>query len=127
MKEGSNKTAKRKNDKKIKEKYEKQRKARIIQERREDKDRIKLFVTGKKMDLGLLAVILILLTVGLIMILSASAPYALRTEDNSYYYFEKQLTFAIIGLVLMFIVSKIDYRIFNSRISYLAYIRWAPA
>lgn len=99
MKEGSKKTAKKKDD------------------------RIRLFVFGKKMDWGLLAVIFVLLTVGLIMILSASAPFALRTEGDSYYYFEKQLLFAGIGIVVMFIVSKIDYRIYNSRLSYLAYLR----
>ena len=85
-------------------------------------NRIHFFVKGRKMDLGLVAIVLILVTVGLIMLLSASAPYALRTENDSYFYFTKQLKFAIAGIVLMFIISKIDYRILNSRISYLAYI-----
>lgn len=85
-------------------------------------NKIHLFIRGRKMDFGLLAIVLILVTVGLIMLLSASAPYSLRTENDSYFYFMKQLKFAVAGIVLMFIISKIDYRILNSRISYLAYI-----
>ncbi len=88
-----------------------------------NEDRVRLFVKGKSLDYGLLAVVFILLTVGLIMLLSASAPYALRTEGDSYYYFSKQLMFVGIGVVLMFVISRIDYRIFNSRLSWLAYIR----
>lgn len=83
---------------------------------------IGLFIKGKPFDYGLFVVILILLTLGLIMILSSSAPYALRTEGDSYFYFAKQLKFAGIGIVLMIALSKIDYRILNSRISWLAYI-----
>ncbi len=125
MKESGKKATSNQKNKKLKEKYEKQRKERIKRERNEDKDRVKLFVSGKSLDLGILADILMLLTIGLIMILSASAPYSLGTEGDSYFYFKKQLYFAIAGIILMFVVSKIDYRIFNSRISYLAYIRWS--
>ena len=87
-----------------------------------NEDRVRLFVRGKSLDYGLLAVVFILLTVGLIMLLSASAPYALRTEGDSYYYFSKQLMFVGIGVVLMFVISRIDYRILNSRLSWLAYV-----
>ena len=92
-------------------------------QRVKDEDRVRLFVKGKHLDYGLLAVVFILLTIGLIMLLSASAPYALRTEGDSYYYFTKQLVFVAIGVMLMFVISRIDYRIFNSRLSWLAYIR----
>ena len=71
---------------------------------------------------GLLLIVLVLLTVGLVMILSASSAYSLRTEGDSYFYFKKQLVFAGIGLLLMFIISRLDYRILNSRLSWLAYI-----
>jgi len=83
---------------------------------------IGLFIKGKPFDFGLFIVILVLLTMGLIMILSSSAPYALRTEGDSYFYFSKQLKFAGIGIILMIALSKIDYRILNSRLSWLAYI-----
>ena len=90
------------------------------EEQNED-NRIHLFVRGKRFDFGLVAIVLILVTVGLVMLLSASAPYSLRTEGDSYFYFMKQLKFAIAGIILMFVISKIDYRILNSRIAWLAY------
>ena len=47
------------------------------------------------------------------MILSASAPSALSTTGNSYTFVIKQFAFAIIGLILMFVISKIDYRFYK--------------
>lgn len=48
------------------------------------------------------------------MVLSASSPSALaETGDDSYVYFRKQGIFAIIGLVAMLFISKIDYRIYK--------------
>lgn len=47
------------------------------------------------------------------MILSASAPSALSTTGNSYTFVKKQLAFAIVGIVLMFFISKIDYRFYK--------------
>ena len=103
-------------------KAEKRRIEKKKKERQNDENRVRLFVKGKSLDFGLLAIVLVLLTVGLIMLLSASSPYSLRTEGDSNFYFKKQLAFAGAGVVLMLIVSKIDYRIFNSRISWLAYL-----
>ena len=87
-----------------------------------ERDQLSLIVKKKALDYGLLIVVLVLLAIGLIMILSASAPYSLRTEGDSYFYVKKQLIFAVIGIVCMLVISKIDYRILNSRLSYLAYI-----
>ena len=47
------------------------------------------------------------------MILSASAPSALSTTGNSYTYVKKQFAFAVVGLILMFVISKIDYRFYK--------------
>ena len=87
-----------------------------------EKEQLKLIVKKKALDYGLLIVVLVLLAIGLVMILSASAPYSLRTEGDSYFYVKKQLIFAVVGIICMLIISKIDYRILNSRLSYLAYI-----
>lgn len=87
-----------------------------------EKEQLKLIVKKKSLDYGLLIVVLVLLAIGLVMILSASAPYSLRTEGDSYFYVKKQLIFAVIGIVCMLVISKIDYRILNSRLSYIAYI-----
>ena len=65
------------------------------------------------MDFTLLVVILLLLTIGLIMVLSASSPSALSESGDSYKYFSKQLIFAILGIVAMLFISKIDYRFFK--------------
>ena len=46
--------------------------------------------TLKPIDLGLIVAIVILLSMGLIMVLSASAPSALTYEGDSYFYFKSQ-------------------------------------
>ncbi len=66
-----------------------------------------------KMDYQFLGIILILLSFGLIMILSASSPVAFAssmTGNDSFYYFKKQLMWAIIGGFLMFVTANYDYR-----------------
>ncbi|MBR0350474.1 MAG: putative lipid II flippase FtsW [Clostridia bacterium] len=65
------------------------------------------------MDFTLIVVILLLLTIGLIMVLSASSPSALSESGDSYKYFSKQLLFAILGIIAMLLISKIDYRFYQ--------------
>lgn len=79
-------------------------------------------IKRKPFDVGLLIIVLILLGLGLIMVLSASAPYSLRTEGNSYFYFRKQAESAILGIVLMFLVSFVDYRIYKGKLANIAII-----
>lgn len=64
-------------------------------------------------DFTLLITILLLLSIGLIMVLSASAPSSLQKYGNSYKFFEKQLIFAIAGVIVMWGLSKVDYRIYQ--------------
>ena len=45
------------------------------------------------------------------MLLSASAPKAISEESSSYEYFKRQSLFALLGIVCMIILSKMDYRI----------------
>jgi cell division protein FtsW len=68
-------------------------------------------------DLPFLALVLLLTAVGLIMLLSASYASAYYNVDpdvdtggNPYYYFLKQLRFVIVGVVLMYVVSRVDYQ-----------------
>ena len=70
-------------------------------------------VSQKPFDFTLCITIFLLLSLGIVMVLSASAPSSLSTTGNSYTYVIKQVIFAIIGIVLMFIISKIDYRIYK--------------
>ena len=68
---------------------------------------------GKKsqVDFVLIIIIIILLSFGIVMVLSASAPSALAETGDSYTYVTKQIQFAVLGLAIMWIVSRIDYRI----------------
>lgn len=47
------------------------------------------------------------------MVLSASAPSAIAESGNSYSYVIQQLKAAILGIILMLIISKIDYRLYK--------------
>ena len=60
------------------------------------------------MDFTLLITVFILLGLGIITVLSASSPTALSESGNSYKYVEKQGFAAIIGVAIMFGISKIE-------------------
>ena len=64
-------------------------------------------------DFTLVITVLLLLSLGLVMVLSASSPKSLQTYSNSYHFFIRQLGFAVLGLFGMYFVSKIDYRIYQ--------------
>lgn len=71
---------------------------------------LNLFVTGS-IDIPFLAITIALLTIGLVMLFSASYPYAYYNNNHdSYYYFTRQFVFAIVGLVAMVVMSKINYK-----------------
>ena len=74
--------------------------------------RVSRFV-NQPFDFILCIVIFILLAAGVIMVLSASAPSALAEGNESYTYAGKQFMFAVIGIIAMFIISKIDYRFYK--------------
>lgn len=67
-------------------------------------------------DYTLLFVTLFLVCFGLVMIYSTSSYNASRRYDDPAYFFNRQGMFAIIGVVFMIIVSKIDYHIFIKRL-----------
>lgn len=64
-------------------------------------------------DYTLLITVLLLLTIGLIMVLSASSPTSISESGKSYKYFAKQAAFAGLGIVAMAMISKIDYRFYK--------------
>lgn len=63
-------------------------------------------------DYSLLFLTLFLVCFGLVMIFSTSSYNASRNHGNPFYYLEKQAIFAVMGTVLMIIVSKIDYHFY---------------
>lgn len=72
------------------------------------------FLAPGGMDIMFFALVLILLGIGLVMLFSASYPYAYyKYKGNSTYFFNRQLGFAIAGLIAMLIVSKVKYEYFK--------------
>lgn len=69
-------------------------------------------------DFPFLILTLLLVVVGLIMLYSASFPYANYYKGNSGYYFVRQAGFAAGGVIVMLLVSRINYFLWH-RISLL--------
>ena len=65
------------------------------------------------LDLPLLLLVIVLLTVGVIMVLSASFARAYYEGNNPTYIFTRQLIFAVTGVGLMYVVSKIRVNTFR--------------
>lgn len=63
-------------------------------------------------DYSLLAVLLFLICFGLVMLYSSSAYSALVKFGDSMYYFKRQLFFFGVGLIIMYIASRIDYHFY---------------
>ena len=64
-----------------------------------------------KMDLTFFFLVIGLLVTGLIMLFSASAPYASNYHSNSYFFITRQLSFAIVGFALMMFFSRVKYKV----------------
>lgn len=62
-----------------------------------------------KLDITFLSFVLILLTVGLVMLYSSSYAFSYNQYGNSYKFITRQAMFAAVGVVVMLVVSKIDY------------------
>ena len=84
-------------------------------QRNNQKKKVKRFskFLDNRMDYILFITVLILLSLGVIMVLSASAPSALSETSKSYTYFVRQFIFAVIGIGIMLFISKIDYRFYK--------------
>ncbi|NMB00106.1 MAG: putative lipid II flippase FtsW [Firmicutes bacterium] len=72
-----------------------------------------MFTKGGKPDLILFMAVIILLSLGLIMVFSASSVMGLADAGNPYYYVQRQTILAVAGLILLFILMKVDYHIFK--------------
>lgn len=77
--------------------------------------------TNNTFDFILFITVLLLLALGITMVLSASSPSALATTGSSYTYVLKQLLSAVIGIIAMLIISKIDYKVY-AKFYKIAYI-----
>ena len=65
-------------------------------------------------DYDLLLVIIFLMCFGLVMLYSSSAYSAQNDYNNDMFFFTRQAIIGIIGVIAMFIVSKIDYHLYGA-------------
>ncbi|MGG7143375.1 stage V sporulation protein E [Clostridium nigeriense] len=81
----------------------------------------------KSIDYALLCAILILLFIGIVMVYSSSSYYALYQKDvyNTEFYFYKEITWAIVGIVGMFTTMSIDYHVYKKWTPWLVLITLA--
>ena len=79
---------------------------------------------NNQFDFILCITIFLLLALGIVMVLSASAPASIAEGKGSYSYVSKQVIFAVIGLVLMFFISKIDYRFYKKYYWIVYFVSW---
>lgn len=63
----------------------------------------------KPFDFWIFLTVLLLLSLGIIMVFSASAPTAYNVNHDVYYFLKKQLISAILGCVAMFVALNFDY------------------
>ncbi len=77
------------------------------------KKKIRLFYTKAPFDAPFLALLLVLLTIGLVCMFSASYVNGYYREDDSYFYIKKQLIFAAIGIGAMLVFSCVDYHVWH--------------
>ncbi|WP_255883023.1 FtsW/RodA/SpoVE family cell cycle protein [Ruminococcus sp. zg-921] len=69
----------------------------------------KLFRVGAGIDMPFLILVLVLLVCGVIMMFSASYPIAYYEQENSYFYLFRQGGFALVGVLVMFAMSYLNY------------------
>lgn len=66
-----------------------------------------------KIDTRFFLLVVILLIIGLIALFSASYINAINKYENEYYYIGRQLKYVLLGLTLMFIASRVNYRVYK--------------
>ena len=93
------------------ESNEKKKKGSVLERVRK---KFRVFSVRSGLDLPFFFLILVLLTIGLVMMFSASYPYAYyNMNGDSYYFIRNQAFFAVIGVAIMIAVSYFDYHHFH--------------
>ncbi len=83
--------------------------------------RIRFWNPGEYFDYSLLFIILFLVGFGLIMVYSTSSYTSSLDYGDAAFFFKRQAAFAVLGIVTMLLVSKVDYH-FLKRLTVLAFI-----
>lgn len=63
------------------------------------------------LDVPFLIIVIALITLGLVMMFSASSSYSYYYFNDSLYYFKRQSIFAVLGLIVMFVMSRVNYHV----------------
>lgn len=84
-----------------------------VSQKKRKRIKYNIFAIGAGMDMPLFFLILILLAIGLVMLFSASYAYCYFYFGNSYFFIQRQAMFAIVGVVVMLVVSTFDYHHFH--------------
>ncbi len=88
--------------------------------------KLKYYVAKGEVDLKFLIIVLFLMSIGLIMVFSSSYVMALndssdKISNNPYHYITKQIAFSFLGIVVLYIFSRINHD-FIKQLSVLALI-----
>lgn len=68
----------------------------------------------KPFDYTLFTVVIILYGLGLLMVLSASSHLGVLKYDTPYYFFIRQFIFGVIGICVMLVLSRINYKVYKN-------------
>ncbi len=75
----------------------------------------KVFGKWSGIDVPFLCIVLVLLVIGVVMMFSASYAVAVSENHSGMYYASRQIKFAVIGLIAMFVLSYWDYHFFAKK------------
>ena len=97
----------------LKKKQKEKRKTKKETKRKLFKNSIK----GSEVDFNICVAITILILIGVVMVYSASSYYSLYDADTPYGFIAKHIIFAVAGLIIMWIISFLDYHIYKKLVS----------
>lgn len=66
-----------------------------------------------KPDILIFAAVITLLTIGLVMVFSASSIIGIADYGDPYHYVQRQSILAVVGLVALFLLVRVDYHVFK--------------
>lgn len=91
------------------------------EKRRQNRMNRRIERTDKYFDYTLLFIVIFLVCFGLVMVYSTSWYSAAQKNGDALYYLKRQAVFAILGLFMIFIITRFDYH-FWTRFAFIAYI-----
>ena len=93
----------------------------MASEKKSRKGSLQIWTNEGKVDVAFLSLVLILLTVGLIMLFSASYVFSYTYYEDSFRFIFQQAKYAAVGLVLLYVASHIEYH-FYRKITWIVFI-----